>query len=84
MVFHPVESALDNKDFLKFYATLKNSKAKKNILITTNDFNSAPEKLYPYVDEILILDTTDVNEEHRQTYKVIQDNLNADHQILPY
>lgn len=84
VVFHPVESALDNKDFPKFCATLKNSKAKKNILITTNDFNCAPERLYPYVDEVLVLDTTDVNEEHRKTYKVIQDNLNADHQILPY
>lgn len=83
-IFHPVESVLHNKDFSKFCATLNNSKAKKNILITTNDFNDIPEKLYPYIDEILILDTTDLNKKHQQTYKVIQDNLNTKHRTLPY
>lgn len=42
------------------------------------------KKLYPYVDETLILDTTDVNEEHQQTYKVIQNNMEADYKSLPY
>lgn len=84
VIFHPVESVLNNQDFSKFCATLKNSRAKKNILITTNDFNSAPEKLYPYVDIILILDTTDVNNDHREKYKTLQRNLEADHQLLPY
>ena len=63
---------------------MNNSKAKKNILITTNDFNDIPEKLYPYIDEVLILDTTDLNKKHQQTYKVIQDNLNTEHKTLPY
>lgn len=83
-VFHPVQSVLDSKDFPKFCAALKNSKAKKNILITTNDINNAAEKLYPYIDATLILDTTSVNEEHEKIYKVIQSNLQADHKNLPY
>lgn len=83
-VFHPVESVLDTQDFPKFCNTLKNSKARKNILITTNDFSNTPEKLYSYIDRTLILDTTQVNEEHQQTYNVIQDNLKADHKLLPY
>jgi energy-coupling factor transporter ATP-binding protein EcfA2 len=56
-----VESALDAPDFSKFCDTLKNTKTKKNIVVTTNDFRDAPEKLYPYVDRVLILDTTQVN-----------------------
>lgn len=83
-LFHPVQSVLDSKDFPKFCATIKNAKAKKNILITTNDFNNTAEKLYPYIDATLILDTTRVNEEHEKTYKVIQSNLQADHKVLPY
>ena len=63
---------------------MKNAKAKKNILITTNDFNNTAEKLYPYIDATLILDTTRVNEEHEKTYKVIQSNLQADNKVLPY
>jgi hypothetical protein len=57
-LFHPVQSVLDGKDFPKFCGTIKNAKAKKNILITTNDFNNTAEKLYPYIDATLILDTT--------------------------
>lgn len=83
-LFHPVQSVLDGKDFPKFCGTIKNVKAKKNILITTNDFNNTAEKLYPYIDATLILDTTRVNEEHKKTYKVIQSNLQADHKVLPY
>ncbi|MFT8727194.1 MAG: hypothetical protein ABF756_04250 [Liquorilactobacillus ghanensis] len=83
-IFHPVQSVLDTQDFSKFCNALKNSKAIKNILITTNDFYDTPEKLYPYIDSALILDTTQVNEEHQQTYKVIQSNLEADHKSLPY
>lgn len=83
-IFHPVESALDDKYFPKFCSVLRNARAKKNILITTNDFSESPEKLYPYVDDILILDTTEVNDEHSKIYKVIQDNLKADHKPLPY
>lgn len=83
-VFHPVQSALDDKDFPKFCSVLKNARAKKNILITTNDFSDSLEKLYRYMDETLILDTTDVNDKHQQTYKVIQDNLEADNKSLPY
>lgn len=55
-----------------------------NILITTNDFSESPKKLYSFVDEILILDTTEVDDEHSEIYKVIQSNLEADHQSLPY
>lgn len=83
-VFHPVESVLDTKDFSKFCNTMKNAKARKNILITTNDFYVTPEKLYPYVDRVLILDTTQVNKEHQQTYNVIQDKLKVNHKSLPY
>lgn len=83
-VFHPVQSVLDTQDFPKFCNTLKNSKARKNILITTNDFYDVPEKLYPYVDNVLIMDITQVNEEHQQTYKTIQSNLEADYKSLPY
>ena len=83
-LFHPVQSVLDGKDIPKFCVTMKNAKAKKNILITTNDLNNTAEKLYPYVDATLILDTTRVNEEHEKTYKVIQSNLQADHKVLPY
>ncbi|MBV6740496.1 hypothetical protein [Lactobacillus gasseri] len=52
--------------------------------MTTNDFNCVPEKLIYYVDEVLVLDSIDVNEEHQQTYKAIQSNLEADYKSLPY
>ncbi len=83
-VFHPVQSVLDGTDFPKFCAALKNVRARKNILITTNDVNNNAEKLYPHIDSTLILDTTSVNKEHEKTYKVIQSNLQADHKVLPY
>lgn len=83
-LFHPVQSVLDGKDFPKFCATIKNVRARKNILITTNDVNNNAEKLYPHIDSTLILDTTSINKEHEKTYKVIQSNLQADHKVLPY
>lgn len=83
-VFYPVESALNTQDFPRFCNTLKNAKVRKNVLITTNDFYDVPEKLYPYVDRVLILDTTQVNKKHQQTYNVIRDSLKADHKSLPY
>lgn len=84
VIFHPVQSVLNGQVFQKFCSTLKNAKAKKNILITTNDFYNTPKKLYPYVDETLILDTTAINDKNKQTYKTIQNNLEADHKPLPY
>ena len=83
-VFHPVQSVLDGTEFSEFCAALKNVRARKNILITTNDVNNNAEKLYPHIDSTLILDTTSINKEHEKTYKVIQSNLQAEHKVLPY
>ena len=45
-VFHPVQTAIsDISERDKFRKVLANSKARKNILITTNDFNNDPEKI---------------------------------------
>ena len=59
-------------------------KARKNILITTNDFNNDPEKIYDIVNAVLILDTTAVNEKNKQTYDTIKANLAADGKEEPY
>ena len=67
-IFHPVQTAIsDVSERDKFRKVLANSKARKNILITTNDFNNDPEKIYDIVNAVLILDTTAVNEENKQS-----------------
>ncbi len=63
---------------------MANSKARKNILITTNDFNNDPEKIYDIVNAVLILDTTAVNEENKQIYATIKANLADDGKEEPY
>ncbi len=84
-LFYPVESVLFNaKDTAKFVKAVKKSKAKKNILITTNDFTKKAEKLYGIVDDCLILDTADVNEKHKKMFNTIEQNIKAEHNELPY
>ena len=84
-IFHPVQTAIsDISERDKFRKVLANSKARKNILITTNDFNNDPEKIYDIVNAVLILDTTAVNEKNKQTYATIKANLAADGKEEPY
>ena len=63
---------------------MANSKAKKNILITTNDLHDYPKEIYNNVDAVLILDTTAANEENKQTYATIKANLAAGGKEEPY
>lgn len=84
-IFHPVQTVIsDISELDKFRKVLTNSKARKNILITTNDFNNNPEKIYDIVDAVLILDTKASNEENKQTYDTIKANLAADGKEEPY
>ena len=84
-LFYPVESVLFNaKDIAKFVKAVKGSKAKKNILITTNNFTKKAEELYGIVDDCRILDTVDLNEKHKKIFNTIEQNIKVEHNELPY
>lgn len=84
-VFYPVESALfDEKRTNKVISKLEHSKATKNILITTNDYSNRAEKLYPFVDEVLILDTSSIDKKHTEKAKIIESNLKTEGREMPY
>lgn len=81
-IFYPVENLLfDERNTQKFLKKVSNSKAKKNIIITTNDYSKRPEKLYPFVDKVVVLDTSEYNKE---TYQTIKNNLLKENRNLPY
>lgn len=84
-IFHPVQSVLySDKNCNDFKKMLSNSKAKKNILLTTNDFCTHPEKLYDEVDAVLILDTTMLDDKHKEKFNIIKKNLTDQGKKLPY
>lgn len=84
-IFHPVQSVLySDKNCNDFKKMLSNSKAKKNILLTTNDFCTHPEKLYDEVDAVLILDTTMLDDKHKEEFNNIKRNLIDQGKELPY
>lgn len=84
-IFHPVQSVLySDKNCNDFKKVLSNSKAKKNILLTTNDFCTHPEKLYDEVDAVLILDTTMLDDKHKEKFNIIKKNLTGQGKKLPY
>lgn len=84
-IFHPVQSVLySDKNCNDFKKMLSNSKAKKNILLTTNDFCTHPEKLYDEVDAVLILDTTMLDDKHKEKFNIIKKNLTNQGKKLPY
>ncbi|HJG22133.1 MAG TPA: hypothetical protein K8V64_03565, partial [Enterococcus durans] len=84
-IFHPVQSVLySDKNCNDFKKVLSNSKAKKNILLTTNDFCTHPEKLYDEVDAVLILDTTMLDDKHKEEFNNIKRNLIDQGKELPY
>ena len=84
-IFHPVQSVLySDKNCNDFKKVLSNSKAKKNILLTTNDFYTHPEKLYDEVDAVLILDTTMLDDKHKEEFNNIKRNLIDQGKELPY
>ncbi|WP_065424921.1 hypothetical protein [Ligilactobacillus salivarius] len=84
-IFHPVQSVLySDKNCNDFKKVLSNSKAKKNILLTTNDFCTHPEKLYDEVDAVLILDTTMLDDKHKEKFNIIKKNLTDQGKKLPY
>ncbi|GEP19693.1 hypothetical protein [Pediococcus argentinicus] len=84
-IFYPVEGVLFNSnDTDKFKSTLKNSRAKKSILITTNDFSNLTKKLYDSVDEVIIFDSSNANENNKELLKVIHRNFEFDKRELPY
>ena len=84
-IFHPVQSVLySDKNCNDFKKVLSNSKAKKNILLTTNDFYTHREKLYDEVDAVLILDTTMLDDKHKEEFNNIKRNLIDQGKELPY
>ncbi|MER1299806.1 hypothetical protein [Ligilactobacillus salivarius] len=84
-IFHPVQSVLySDKNCNDFKKVLSNSKAKKNILLTTNDFCTHPKKLYDEVDAVLILDTTMLDDKHKEKFNIIKKNLTDQGKKLPY
>ena len=84
-IFHPVQSAIyKDKDCNNFKKVLSNSKAKKNILLITNDFDTCPEKLYDEVDAVLILDITMLDDKHKKEFNIIEKNLTDHGKKLPY
>lgn len=84
-IFHPVQSVFySDKNCNDFKKVLSNSKAKKNILLTTNDFCTHPEKLYDEVDAVLILDTTMLDDKHKEKFNIIKKNLTDQGKKLPY
>lgn len=84
-IFHPVESVLkDDLSVEAFRKVLSNSKAKKNILLTTNDLTNNPEKIFDDVEAVLILDSTGVDDNHKQRYKSIERNMTSRGKKLPY
>ncbi|WP_223657311.1 hypothetical protein [Ligilactobacillus salivarius] len=84
-IFHPVQSVLySDKNCNDFKKVLSNSKAKKNILLTTNDSCTHPEKLYDEVDAVLILDTTMLDDKHKEKFNIIKKNLTDQGKKLPY
>ncbi|GAW63398.1 hypothetical protein FC65_GL000648 [Ligilactobacillus acidipiscis DSM 15836] len=75
-IFFPVEGILfDDDETKKFITKLKHSKAKKNILVTTNDYSDKAKKLYSQVDRVLILDTSKLNSKNIETMKTLTKNL---------
>ncbi|MFT8728626.1 MAG: hypothetical protein ABF755_01005 [Oenococcus oeni] len=84
-LFFPVESVFFSKrDFSKLKHKIESSKADKNIFITTNDFSQRAEMLYPFVDEVLVLDTTDLDDKHLSTFETIKNNIALEGETIPY
>ncbi|MCG0739770.1 hypothetical protein [Lactiplantibacillus plantarum] len=84
-VFYPVQNVLfEESDFNKFISKLHHSKANKNILIMTNDYSRRAEKLYQFVDEVLVLDTSQLDEKHSEKAKQLAENFKRDGKDLPY
>ncbi|MCL5458077.1 hypothetical protein M3M33_05240 [Loigolactobacillus coryniformis] len=84
-VFYPVEGVLfSEKDTDKFLTHLSYSKARHNILLTTNDYSKRAEKLYPYVDESVILDTSQLDEQHESEMKTLTRNITEHDGEMPY
>lgn len=80
--FFPVESLLFiEKDTNIFISQLQNQTTPKVIVITTNDYSRKAEKLYPYVSDVLILDT---NDEHKETYDTLKRNIESEGKEMPY
>ncbi|WP_270332986.1 hypothetical protein [Ligilactobacillus acidipiscis] len=81
-IFYPVESILfDNNKTNRFVQQLKNSNAKKNIIITSNDYSTRAEQLYSEVDETVVLDMSSIHEEEFET---IKSNFKREGRELPY
>lgn len=82
VVFFPVESLLYiEKDTDIFISQLKNQNTAKVIAVTTNDYSRKAEKLYPYVSDVLILDTSD---ENIDTYEILKGNMKSEGKEMPY
>lgn len=83
-LFYSVESAMfDTKTYNHLKTKLSNSSAKKNIMVTTNDYSKLYDKddLTELADAVLIIDTT---KEHPDEYKIIRENNERDNVEMPY
>ena len=86
----PIQSQLINeKNTQRVIDAIKNSMAKKTIIITTNDFDRNPEKLYSFVDSVQILDVSKNSGEgnewnFQEKMKILKENFNAKGKDLPY
>lgn len=82
-LFYPIQLEVADKKFVTtLIQKIKNSKAKKNIILTTNDWTKNPETLYKYMDSVISLDLEDYSEEYREKLKYIK--INIDGKPLPY
>ncbi len=81
-IFYPVESALySEKDTKRLKSHIKDSRAKKIIIVTTNDYSNKTDTLMDLVDKQLVLDSST---KYPDKYRILINNLKENGQMLPY
>ena len=81
--FFPIQEEVVEPKYTEILVEkLKNSRAKKNILLTSNDWTKNPEVLYKYMDKIVSLDLEDYSNKYKEELKNIKTNI--DDKPLPY
>lgn len=81
-LYYPVESALFiPKDTINLRKHISGSRAKKVIILTTNDFHGWLESIRDLIDEDIILDTSKA---HPKEYQTVIENLQREGRNLDY
>lgn len=82
IAFYPVQGLLfDREETETFIAQVENTAIPIKFIITTNDYSTRAEVLYPHVDKVLILD---VEGEYGDVYSTVKSNLTSDGKEMPY